>query len=509
MAEHLLEMNKISKAFPGVKALDEVDLYLDEGEVMALVGENGAGKSTLMKILSGAYRQDSGKISIDGNEIDEAKYTPIKALDLGVSVIYQELNYLSTVSVAENIFLGRLPKKKSGVIDYKKLYADSLSIQKELGLENLDPRQEVGGLLTAQKQLLEVARAFARNARIIVMDEPTASLTDKEIEQLYGIIRKFQKRGGSVIFISHKLEEIFKVCGSVMVMRDGKNVMRSPLKNETKDSIISAMVGRELKNMYPVEEHEAGKVLLEVKDLCTEFLKHISFTVHEGEIVGLYGLMGSGCEEITKCLYGLQHFTAGECYIDGKKTEITGPNRSIKNGIAYVPGERKIEGLLLNMSVQANVTLASLKKFAKRGVLNLKKERKNTLEWIETLGIKTPGTDTEAENLSGGNQQKVVFSKCLNISPKVLLLNEPTRGVDVGAKAEIYKLMDKFCREGMGILMVSSEMPETMAVCDRIIIIHDGRITGMLDKKKEAYDQFVIMRGVLGENLMESSGGKV
>lgn len=411
--------------------------------------------------------------------------------------------------MAENIFLGRIPKKKSGVIDYKKLYADSRSIQKELGLESLDPRQEVGGLLTAQKQLLEVARAFARNARIIVMDEPTASLTDKEIEHLYAIIRKFQKRGGSVIFISHKLDEIFKVCDSVMVMRDGKNVMRSGLKDETKDSIIAAMVGRELKNMYPVEEHEAGEILLEVKDLCTDFLKHISFTVRAGEIVGLYGLMGSGCEDVTRCLYGIEHFTDGECYIGGKKIEVTGPSRSIKNGIAYVPGERKIEGLLLNMSVKANVTLASLKKFAKRGFLNLKKEQENTQEWIKTLGIKTPGTDTEAENLSGGNQQKVVFSKCLNISPKVLLLNEPTRGVDVGAKAEIYKLMDKFCRDGMGILMVSSEMPETMAICDRIIIIHDGSIKGEMDRKQEAYDQFVIMRGVLGEDLRKDTGGRV
>lgn len=500
MSERILEMNGISKAFPGVKALDDVSLYLDKGEVLALVGENGAGKSTLMKILSGAYKQDEGTLVIDGKEVDNAKYTPITSIGLGISVIYQELNYLSTVSIAENIFLGRLPKKKSGAIDYRKLYQDSMEIQKELGLEDLDPRDEAGGLMTAQKQLLEVARAFARNSKVIVMDEPTASLTDKEIDQLYNIIRKYKKTGGSVIFISHKLDEIFAVCDSVMVMRDGKSVMRSDIGDVTKDSIISAMVGREMNNMYPIERHEQREVIFEAKDLNTEFLKDINFQVHAGEIVGLYGLMGAGCEEITNCIYGIEK-CSGTFYINGDKQDLTEPSKCIKAGVAYVPGERKSGGLLLNMPVRANMTLASLKSIANRGFLNLKKERSLSEDWVHTLGVKTPDVDTDAELLSGGNQQKVVFAKCLNVTPKLLLLNEPTRGVDVGAKAEIYKLMEKFCHDGLGILMASSEMPETMAICDRIIVVHDGRITAEFNRNEQEYDQLAIMRAVLAETV--------
>ena len=498
MAEHLLEMKGISKSFPGVKALDKVELVLDKGEVLGLVGENGAGKSTLMKILSGAYRQDEGEIIFEGRPVDLSHYSPVVSLDMGIALIYQELNYMSSVSIAENIFIGHLPKKR-GRIDYRKLYEDSLQIQKLLGMENLDPRMEVGSLLTAQKQLLEIARAYARNAKVIVMDEPTASLTDQEIDHLYKIIDLFKKDGGSVIFISHKLDEVFAVCDTVMVMRDGQNVMREKLSDLDKDRIVAAMVGRELKNMYPVGAHQTGETILEVKGLSTDFLKDISLHVQLGEIVGLYGLMGAGCEEITQCLYGLKSFKQGTVILGGREVSLQNPSDGIANGIAYVPSERKSEGLLLNLSVVHNTTLVGLKKFIHRGVIDLKGEEKNTWEWIDTLGIKTPDTQTEVDSLSGGNQQKVVFAKCLNVSPKLLLLNEPTRGVDVGAKAEIYKLMERFCSEGMGILMVSSELPETMAICDRVYILNEGRMTGHFEKKA-GYDQFEIMKAVFGEN---------
>jgi ABC-type sugar transport system ATPase subunit len=497
MNEYLLEMKNICKSFPGVKAVDMVDLYLSKGEVLALVGENGAGKSTLMKILSGAYKQDSGVIIIGGTPVDTDKYTPLKSIELGVSVIYQELNYLSTVSVAENIFIGRLPKKKSGIIDYKKLASDSMTIQKDLGLEFLDPFQEVGGLLVAQKQLLEVARAFVRNSKIIVMDEPTASLTDKEIEQLYTIIRKYKNQGGSVIFISHKLDEIFNICDSIIVMRDGKKVMHSPIQNETKDSIISAMVGRELKNMYPIGIRDIKEPILEIDNLSTDFLKNISFHVSAGEIVGLYGLLGAGCENITKCIYGIEKYKTGIFRVDGKPVDLSSPSKCLKAGIAYVPSERKSGGILLNMPVRANITLSTLKNISKRGILHLNKEIKVSHEWIKTLGIKTPNVDTDAELLSGGNQQKVVFAKCLNVRPKAILMNEPTRGVDVGAKAEIYKLMEIFCNEGLGILMVSSEMPETLAICDRILVIHNGAVSAEFHRGE--YDQMSIMKAMLGE----------
>jgi ABC-type sugar transport system ATPase subunit len=497
MNKHLLEMKNICKSFPGVKAVDMVDLYLHKGEVLALVGENGAGKSTLMKILSGAYKQDSGDIIIDETAVDTDKYTPLKSIELGVSVIYQELNYLSTVSIAENIFIGRLPKKRSGIIDYKKLASESIIIQKELGLELLDPFQEVSGLLVAQKQLLEVARAFVRNSKIIVMDEPTASLTDKEIEQLYTIIRKYKNQGGAVIFISHKLDEIFNICDSIMVMRDGKKVMQSPIQNETKNSIIAAMVGRELKNMYPIEIRDIKEPILEINNLSTDFLKNISFHVSAGEIVGLYGLLGAGCENITQCIYGIEKYKTGTFRVNGKLLDFSSPSRCLKAGIAYVPSERKSGGMLLNMPVRANITLSTLRNISKRGMLHLREEIKVSKEWIKTLGIKTPNVDTDAELLSGGNQQKVVFAKCLNVHPNVILMNEPTRGVDVGAKAEIYKLMEVFCNEGLGILMVSSEMPETLAICDRILVIHNGTIS--MEFQRGEYDQMSIMKAMLGE----------
>jgi ABC-type sugar transport system ATPase subunit len=403
------------------------------------------------------------------------------------------------VSVAENIFIGRLPKSKNGMIDYRKLYKDSMDIQKQLGLENIDPSEEVERLLTAQKQLLEIARAFARNAKIIVMDEPTASLTDKEIEHLYSIMKKFTQGGGSIIFVSHKLDEVFTISNSVMVMRDGKGVMRKPIAELTKNDVITAMVGRELKDMYPVGAHEIKEPVFEIRNLSTDFLKDINLTVRAGEIVGLYGLMGAGCENITSCIYGIERFKSGEFIVDGKKTDLSTPAKNIAAGIAFVPSERKSGGLLLNLPIKMNISIASLKKIKKRGLLDLKKEEDLANEWSKALHIKTPDVFVDAESLSGGNQQKVVFAKEMNIAPKLLILNEPTRGVDVGAKVEIYKLMEKFCQDGVGILMVSTEMPETMAIADKIIVLNNGKITAEFEKSKQEYDQFSLMKAVLGE----------
>lgn len=499
MSVRILEMNGINKSFPGVKAVDDVELYLDKGEILALVGENGAGKSTLMKILAGAYKQDEGSIVIDGTHIEKGKYGPREAIDNGVSVIYQELNYLKTLSVAENIFIGRLPKTQKGIVDYKKLFQDSVGIQKQLGLENIDPHQEVEKLLTAQKQLLEVARAFVRNAKIIVMDEPTASLTDKETEHLYTIMKNFTQNGGSIIFVSHKLDEVFTIADSVMVMRDGKNVMRKSIKEVNKNDVITAMVGRELKDMYPVGKHEIKETVFEVRHLATDLLKDINLEVRAGEIVGLYGLMGAGCENITSCIYGIERYKSGEFFVNGKKTDLSTPDKNIKAGIAFVPSERKSGGLMLNLPVKMNISVASMKKIKRKGLLDLKREEDLANEWSRILHIKTPDVFVDVDSLSGGNQQKVVFAKEMNIEPKVLILNEPTRGVDVGAKVEIYKLMEKFCQDGVAILMVSTEMPETMAIADKIVVVHDGKITAEFEKSKQEYDQFSLMKAVLGE----------
>jgi len=492
---NILEMKDICKAFPGIIANDHVNLTLEKGEVLALIGENGAGKSTLMKILSGAQRADSGTITIDGKSM--SGYNTKEAIDLGIGIVYQELNYLGFLSVAENLYIGRVPTKgKFKKIDYKTLYSNAASVMKEFGL-NMDPATPVGQLSVAEKQLVEIARAFTKDVKILVMDEPTSALSDTEIENLFRLIEKFKERGVSIIYISHHLDEIFKVADSVMVMRDGKNVSRRKVSETSTDELVHDMVGREIKDMYPKRANiEVGKEIFRVNNLKTDFLKDVSLDVREGEVVGLFGLMGAGRTEICNCIVGMQKYENAEMTVDGKAYAPKKPSDALASGVAYVPAERKSEGINAIISVKDNITIANLKKFSHKGIMNLKQEMELAEEWVKKLQIKVPQITAAVETLSGGNQQKVVVAKELNTDPKLMILNEPTRGVDVGAKVEIYNLINDLCESRQAVLMVSSELPEIMSMADRIFVVCEGRITAEVPKSE--FSQETLLKYAIG-----------
>ncbi len=491
---NILEMKGIYKAFPGIVAVDHVDLELEKGEVLALIGENGAGKSTLIKILSGAYTADDGVICVDGKEY--RSYNTREAIDLGIGIVYQELNYLGAMSIAENLFIGRVPTKgRMKKVDYKKLYADAKVVMDQFGLGHREPAMEVGELSVAEKQLVEIARAFTRDVKILVMDEPTSALNDVETENLFKLVRAMKARGVSIIYISHRLSEIFEIADNVMVMRDGKKVARVSVKDTDTDQLVAYMVGREIKDMYPKRVTTPGRDIFRVEDLRTDFLKGVSFNVREGEVVGLFGLMGAGRTEVAECIIGSRKHT-GKMEIDGKAYSPKSPLDSLRNGIAYVPAERKSEGVCLISPVRDNVTIANLKKFAPKGIMHLKEEKQIAREWVKKLGIKTPGIMTEVDSLSGGNQQKVVVAKGLNTEPKLMILNEPTRGIDVGAKVEIYSLINDLCADNKAVVMISSELPEIMAMADRIVVLHEGQVTAEVEKKD--FSQEVLLKYAIG-----------
>lgn len=490
-------MEGIYKEFPGVVAVDHVDLELEHAEVLALIGENGAGKSTMMKILGGAYVPEGGRILIDGKETDVS--SPQKALDSGISVIYQELNYLNYMSIAENLFLGRLPVKggKGNRVDHKKLREESMRIQKIIGLDAWDPMTTLEELSVGEKQLVEIGKAYARNVRVLVMDEPTSALNDKETERLFELIRMVKADGISVIYISHKLDEIMAVSDRVQVMRDGKSVGVRKTSEITKDDMVTMMVGRQISDMYPITPLEPGAPVLEVKGLCSGFVRDVNFTLHAGEVLGLYGLMGAGCEEILQCIFGAKPIESGEILVEGEKKEIRSPRAAVAAGMAYVPSERKTEGLVLPQSVRENITLSVIDSFQRPLHLDTKGEVELAGQWAQRLNVKTPSLETPVESLSGGNQQKVILAKWMMTHPKILLLNEPTKGIDVGAKVEIYKLIEQFCREGLGVILLSSEMAEVMYTTNRILVVHDGRITGEYSRAEVTQDK--IMRSAIGE----------
>ncbi|QEK10990.1 ribose ABC transporter ATP-binding protein RbsA [Crassaminicella thermophila] len=494
MKKSIFQMKGITKEFPGVKALDNVDFKIYEGRVMALLGENGAGKSTLMKILSGVYQKDTGQIIYEGKNIHFKG--PKDAQEEGITIIHQELNLIPHLTIGENIFLGREPVNAFKKIDWKKLYQNAEKLLKKLKVEK-SPEELVANLSIGEQQMVEIAKALSLNAKIIIMDEPTDALTKKETESLFQVINELRDEGKSIVYISHRLEEIFQICDDVTVLRDGKFIGEDEVKNLDENKLIEMMVGRKLTEQFPRVDVEKGEVSLEVKNLSNEFIKDISFLLRKGEILGIAGLMGSGRTELAKTIYGALKKESGKIYIEGKEVKITSSQDALKAGIAYVSEDRKGQGLILGLSIKENMSISSLKDFEGYFFkINGTKEKKYVKDYIDHMAIKTPSENQIVKNLSGGNQQKVSIAKGLMTNPKILILDEPTRGVDVGAKKEIYDLINKFKQEGMSIIIISSEMPEILGMSDRILVMHKGSITGEFDKFDASQEN--IMRCAVG-----------
>jgi len=494
--EILLRMEKISKAFPGVKALDEVDLEVYKGEVLALVGENGAGKTTLMEILNphpaptGFYLQDSGKIYFKGKEIKLR--SPLEAQKIGISFIHQHFNLALNLSVCENILLGREPRKSGilGILDRDEMEEIASTYLTKLGVKFSvnTPLNELG---VAQKQMVEIAKALSIDAGLIIMDEPTAPLTDKEVDKLFSIVNKLKKEGITFVFITHKLNEVFQMCDRIVILRDGKRVGSLKVKEATEEKITQMMVGRDLE-MFPDRETKIGKKVFEVLNLTKEgLIDNVSFEVKKGETLGLYGLVGAGRTETMRVIFGIDRLDKGEIYIDGEKVLIESPASAIDKGLGLVPEDRQLQGLIPLMNIKENVTLPVLERISKLKVINRKKEREIVNQYINKLKINPGDPLSFVKGLSGGNQQKVVLAKWLASNPKVLILDEPTRGIDVGAKAEIHLLISRLAFQGIGIIIISSELPEIMKMSDRILVMAEGRITGEF-LREEATEEKII-----------------
>jgi len=489
-AAPVLQMQSISKTYPGVTALSAVDFAVLPGEVHALVGENGAGKSTLMKILAGADAKDSGRVLIDGSEVHID--TPQEAMRLGVSIIYQEFNLVPYMNAAENIFLGREPASAiPGVIDFGKMYADAEAIIGELGVA-LDVRAPINALSVAQQQMVEVAKATSRKARIIAMDEPSATLTEHELENLFALIRRLKAEGVSIIYISHRLEEVFQIADRVTVLRDGELVATKNVADTDREDIIRMMVGRELKESIPKVAAEPGDVALEVKHLNRAgILRDISFDVRRGEILGIAGLVGAGRTEVARAVFGADPIDSGEIRVNGKPVRIKSPRHAISLGIGLVTEDRKALGLVLGMAVRENISLANLGILSRLGFVSRRREREVARKYVEDVLIKTPSVEQAVQNLSGGNQQKVVLAKWLFTESKVLIFDEPTRGIDVGAKTEIYQLMNRLAANGVAIIMISSELLEVLCMSDRILVMHEGEIAGELSREEATQERIM------------------
>lgn len=492
MGEYMLEMNHICKSFPGVKALDDVGLKVRPGSVHALVGENGAGKSTLMKCLFGIYIKDSGEIIFNGEKLEISSTK--EALDHGISMIHQELHPIRFRPVMENIWLGRFPKKGI-MVDRKAMIRKTKELFQQIDLD-VNPETQAGDLSPSNLQLVEIAKAVSYNAKIIIMDEPTSSLTDNETEHLFKIIKQLQQKGCSIIYISHKMEEILKICDEVTIMRDGKFVGSWQASELTTEEIINKMVGRELTDRFPKKDTVPGKeVVLQVKDFCSAVprsFQHISFDLHKGEILGIGGLVGAQRTELVESIFGLRAIASGEVIKDNKKVEIKCVDDAKRNGFALLTEERRASGVFAHLSILDNTVIASQKRYASHGVLSDNKRIQAATKMDKELNVKAPSLSTEMENLSGGNQQKVLIARWLLTQPDILILDEPTRGIDVGAKYEIYTIMLDLIKSGKSVIMISSEMPELLGMADRIMVMCEGKLTGILDRSEA--DQVSIMR---------------
>jgi ribose transport system ATP-binding protein len=484
----ILEMRGIGKSFPGVKALEGVNLTLREGQVHALLGENGAGKSTLIKILSGAYSRDEGEIYMDGRQVDIRK--PQDAEALGISTIYQEFNLAKNLSVAENIFLGHLPMKGL-TVDWAYVKQRSREILDMLGV-SFSVDTLTASLSVAEQQLVEIAKSLNRKTRVLIMDEPSAVLSEHDLEKLYQVVRSLQAQGIGIIYITHRMKEIFLLADEVTVLKDGRYVDSRLINETTMDELVSLMIGRELKDVYPKRQPELGEVLLEVNNIHRAKLVHdVSFQIRAGEIVGFAGITGAGRTELIRAIFGADPYVAGEMKLAGQRYKPRSPADAIRKGIALVTEDRKAQGLFLKLNVTNNMTISGLRGLCKSGIIQLKKELSLVKEMIRNLRIKTPSPDFIVVNMSGGNQQKVILARWLSIGTRIFILDEPTRGIDVGSKSEIYNIMNELTKEGVAIVMISSELPEVLGMSDRIMVMREGTIVKELSRE-EASEELIM-----------------
>ena len=492
MSEYILEMTDIVKEFPGVKALDHVQLKVRPGSVHALMGENGAGKSTLMKCLIGIYHRNAGTIIYDDKEVDYK--TTLEALNDGLSMIHQELSPVLDRSVSENVWLGRQPMKNAIMVDHAKMRRDTLELFKKLKVE-INPDALMRELTVSQMQMVEIAKAVSYDSKIVIMDEPTSSLTAGETEHLFDIIRDLKSQGVAIIYISHKMDEIFEICDEVTVFRDGKYVDSMKVSDTSMDDLVSKMVGRQVSNMFPKVDCEIGDVVLKVENLnAGRLVKNVSFELRKGEILGFAGLVGAGRTETMEAIFGLRKVTSGKIYKNGQEIHIKDPAEAIDNGICMLNEDRRANGIVGIRPVSDNVIFSSLKKYGTP--LNYRQIHKDVDDYIEKLNVKTPSSEELIMNLSGGNQQKVLVARCLLANPDIIIVDEPTRGIDVGAKAEIHALLSDLVGQGKAVIMISSEMPEVMGMSDRIVVMHEGDVTGVLERSE--FSQETIMKHATG-----------
>lgn len=474
---YILTLKNITKEFPGVKALDDVTINIERGTIHGLVGENGAGKSTLIKVLAGIYQPNKGEIILDGKPC--RFNSPIEARRAGISVVHQEIKLAEPLSVAENMFLGNV-QLKNGLVDWKGMRRRAREIVEDLGMD-IDINAQVSSLTVAKKQIVEIMHAINNNSRILIMDEPSAVLTDRELEVMFRIVKQLRDEGITIIYISHRLDEIFGLCSNVSVLRDGCHIDTIPVASVDRQGLINMMVGREMGQEYPKEVGNVGGTILEVKNLSRGILQDISFEVKSGEVFGISGLVGAGRTELARAILGIDKPESGEVYVRGKKVHYRTFADAIRDGLGLIPEDRKLQGLIQIMSVKRNTTLVNMKRVLRAGVISSSLEEKLSKEYADKLHVVTPSMETEVQYLSGGNQQKVVIAKWLFQNSEILFLDEPTRGIDVGAKAEIYRLINRMAKEGKTIIMISSEMPELLGMCDRIMVMHEGHKMGELN----------------------------
>ena len=486
---YILTLKNITKEFPGVKALDDVTINIERGTIHGLVGENGAGKSTLIKVLAGIYQPNKGEIILDGKPC--RFNSPIEARRAGISVVHQEIKLAEPLSVAENMFLGNV-QLKNGLVDWKGMRRRAREIVEDLGMD-IDINAQVSSLTVAKKQIVEIMHAINNNSRILIMDEPSAVLTDRELEVMFRIVKQLRDEGITIIDISHRLDEIFGLCSNVSVLRDGCHIDTIPVASVDRQGLINMMVGREMGQEYPKEVGNVGGTILEVKNLSRGILQDISFEVKSGEVFGISGLVGAGRTELARAILGIDKPESGEVYVRGKKVHYRTFADAIRDGLGLIPEDRKLQGLVQIMSVKRNTTLVNMKRVLRAGVISSSLEEKLSKEYADKLHVVTPSMETEVQYLSGGNQQKVVIAKWLFQNSEILFLDEPTRGIDVGAKAEIYRLINRMAKEGKTIIMISSEMPELLGMCDRIMVMHEGHKMGELNAAEATQEKIMAL----------------